>query len=177
MLEPRRAQPGTASIALLAVAAAAGTYRSLWETYYKGVDAVIFVVDSTDKIRMCVAKDELDAMLAHPDVKRAAGCPILFFANKMDLPRAMEPSDIMAMLQLQRIGDKAWHIQASNALTGEGVDSGVDWLAAQLSKPPSAASGKPAAAASAGAGAAPAPAPATSPAAGATGGAGAAPAR
>jgi len=135
---------------------------------------VIFVVDSTDKIRMCVAKDELDAMLAHPDVKKASGCPILFFANKMDLPRAMEPSDIMAMLQLQRIGDKAWHIQASNALTGEGVDAGVDWLAAQLSKPPSAASGKPAAAASAGAGAG---AGAASPAAGATGGAGAAPVR
>jgi 50S ribosomal subunit-associated GTPase HflX len=161
--------------ALVAVAAA-GTYRSLWETYYKGVDAVIFVVDSTDKIRMCVAKDELDAMLAHPDVKKASSCPILFFANKMDLPRAMEPSDIMAMLQLQRIGDQAWHIQASNALTGEGVDAGVDWLAAQLSKPPSTASGKPAAAAGAGAGAA-VPGAATSPAAGATGGAGAAPAR
>ena len=41
----------------------ASNYRSLWETYYRNVQAVIFVVDSSDKIRVCVAKDELDAML------------------------------------------------------------------------------------------------------------------
>jgi len=47
----------------------AGTYRSLWETYYRDSNAVIWVVDSSDKIRMCIAKDELDAMLAHADIK------------------------------------------------------------------------------------------------------------
>ena len=31
-------------------------YRSLWENYYPDVQAVIFVLDSTDKIRLCVAK-------------------------------------------------------------------------------------------------------------------------
>ena len=30
------------------------------------------------------------------------------------------------------LGDKPWHMQASNALTGEGIDEGVEWLAAQL---------------------------------------------
>ena len=41
----------------------AGKYRNLWEFYYKSCEAVIFVVDSSDKIRMPVAKDELDNML------------------------------------------------------------------------------------------------------------------
>lgn len=58
-------------------------YRSLWEHYYAEVQAIIFVVDSTDRIRMCVAKEELETLLAHPDV-RAASAPILLFANKVE---------------------------------------------------------------------------------------------
>lgn len=88
----------------------AGTYRSLWETYYRDVNAIIFVVDSTDKIRMCVAKDELDSMLAHRDIA-GSRIPILFYANKMDLPTAMEPTDVMSMLGLAAISDMPWHIQ------------------------------------------------------------------
>lgn len=111
--------------------AGGGTYRSLWEAYYKDIDAIIFVVDSTDRIRMAVAKDELDALLGHPDVRKA-GAPVLFFANKMDLPGALEPPDISALLSLHRITDRAWQIQASNALTGDGVEPGIEWLATQL---------------------------------------------
>eukprot|EP00441_Pelagodinium_beii_P015063 CAMPEP_0197673088 /NCGR_PEP_ID=MMETSP1338-20131121/80329_1 /TAXON_ID=43686 ORGANISM="Pelagodinium beii, Strain RCC1491" /NCGR_SAMPLE_ID=MMETSP1338 /ASSEMBLY_ACC=CAM_ASM_000754 /LENGTH=124 /DNA_ID=CAMNT_0043253293 /DNA_START=69 /DNA_END=439 /DNA_ORIENTATION=- len=48
-----------------------GRYRSLWEKYYTDVQAIIFVVDSTDRIRMCVAKDELTQMLDHADLKTA----------------------------------------------------------------------------------------------------------
>ena len=33
-----------------------GRYRSLWENYYSDVQAVIFVLDSTDKLRLCVVK-------------------------------------------------------------------------------------------------------------------------
>ena len=34
----------------------ASKYRSLWEKYYKDAQAAIFVVDTADKIRMCVVK-------------------------------------------------------------------------------------------------------------------------
>lgn len=127
--------------------AGGGTYRSLWEAYYKDIDAIIFVVDSTDRIRMAVAKDELDALLGHADVRKS-GAPVLFFANKMDLPGALEPPDISALLSLHRITDRAWQIQASNALTGDGVEPGIEWLATQLTdtKGSSASKGKPGAA-------------------------------
>lgn len=59
-----------------------GQYRSLWEHYYKEANAIIFVIDSVDRIRMCVAKDELEGMLSHPDI-RERRIPILFFANKV----------------------------------------------------------------------------------------------
>jgi len=65
-----------------------GRYRNLWEHYYKECQGIVFVVDSSDKLRMVVAKDELDMLLQHPDI-RSRKLPILFFANKMDMRDAM----------------------------------------------------------------------------------------
>lgn len=44
----------------------ASTHRDLWTAYYGECDAVIYVVDCKDKLRICVAKKELDDMLANP---------------------------------------------------------------------------------------------------------------
>lgn len=41
-------------------------YRDLWLEYYCGVDAIIFVIDSSNPIRFVVARDELDTMLSNP---------------------------------------------------------------------------------------------------------------
>jgi len=106
-----------------------GRYRNLWEHYYKDVGGIIFVVDSTDTIRMCVAKDELEQMLSHSDL---GSVPVLFFANKMDRPLAKQPVECVQVLELDKITDKPWHIAASNALTGEGVEDGISWLSDQM---------------------------------------------
>ena len=47
-------------------------------------------MDCSDKLRMCVAKDELDLLLKHKELNKV---PLLFFANKMDLPQALTPVD------------------------------------------------------------------------------------
>eukprot|EP00201_Polytomella_parva_P021940 CAMPEP_0175046120 /NCGR_PEP_ID=MMETSP0052_2-20121109/4844_1 /TAXON_ID=51329 ORGANISM="Polytomella parva, Strain SAG 63-3" /NCGR_SAMPLE_ID=MMETSP0052_2 /ASSEMBLY_ACC=CAM_ASM_000194 /LENGTH=174 /DNA_ID=CAMNT_0016309811 /DNA_START=102 /DNA_END=626 /DNA_ORIENTATION=+ len=108
----------------------AGRYRSLWEEYYREAEAVIFVIDSGDKIRTVVAKDEIDQMLRHPQLRKV---PILFFANKKDLPTALTPVELACALQLEDIRDRPWQIVPSNALLGEGLDAGTDWLAERLS--------------------------------------------
>lgn len=59
-----------------------GRYRSLWEHYYTDVEAIIFVLDSTDRLRMCVAKEELIQLLSHEEIKKTRA-PVLFFANKV----------------------------------------------------------------------------------------------
>lgn len=119
------------------------------------------MVDSSDKLRMVVAKDELDMLLQasiysaihvnkikmcriiyhinticfilfqHPDI-RSRKMPILFFANKMDTKEAMSSVKVSQMLGLERIMDKPWHICASNAVTGEGLHEGVEWLTTQI---------------------------------------------
>lgn len=108
-----------------------GRYRSLWEHYYADVQAIIYVLDSTDKIRMCVAKEELDILLGHENIRQNR-IPILFFANKMDIPGALSPEESMEHLELDRIRDKPWHITSSNAVTGEGIEEGIEWLCESL---------------------------------------------
>lgn len=108
-----------------------GRYRNLWEAYYKECHGIIFVLDSSDKIRMSVAKDELNMLLQNPDIK-GKRIPILFFANKMDSRDALSGVKCSSMLELDTIRDKPWHICASNALTGEGLEEGINWLTDQL---------------------------------------------
>ncbi|XP_062311925.1 ADP-ribosylation factor-like protein 6 isoform X1 [Osmerus eperlanus] len=102
-------------------------YRNLWEHYYKESHAIIFVIDSGDQLRMVVAKEELDNLLSHQDI-RSRRMPVLFFANKMDLRDALSSVKVSQLLCLENIKDKPWHICASDAVKGEGIQEGVDWL-------------------------------------------------
>ena len=38
-------------------------YRSLWEKYYEGAEAVIFVIDASDSLRFGVVKNEFDMLM------------------------------------------------------------------------------------------------------------------
>lgn len=103
-------------------------FRSLWESYYATVEGVIFVVDSTDALRMCVVKDELLQMLQHP-VIQARKIPFLFFANKVDLQQAKNPAELAQILELgDALGGHPFNIFASDALRGVGIEDGIVWL-------------------------------------------------
>ncbi|XP_063989860.1 ADP-ribosylation factor-like protein 6 isoform X2 [Diachasmimorpha longicaudata] len=106
-------------------------YRSLWEHYYKDCQGIIFIIDSSDKLRLVVAKEELDMLLQHPDVA-SRKIPILFLANKMDLPDSLTTVKLVAGLGLDRIQNKPWHIRATNAVTGEGLQPAIEWLTDQI---------------------------------------------
>lgn len=53
--------------------------RPTWSMYLKGVDAVIIVIDSTDRVRLPIAKQELYQILAMPELEKV---PFLLLANK-----------------------------------------------------------------------------------------------
>lgn len=108
-----------------------GRYRNLWEHYYRDCHGIIFVIDSSDKLRMVVAKDEVDLLLQHPELKNRR-IPLLFFANKMDLKEALSSVKCSSLLGLEQIRDKPWHICASDAIKGEGLEEGVGWLTDQI---------------------------------------------
>ena len=44
-------------------------YHTTLPRYYQDCSGIIFTIDSCDKIRMCVAKDELLTLLNHADLR------------------------------------------------------------------------------------------------------------
>ncbi|XP_060228735.1 ADP-ribosylation factor-like protein 5B isoform X1 [Meriones unguiculatus] len=92
--------------------------RSSWNTYYSNTEFIILVVDSIDRERLAITKEELYRMLAHEDLRKAA---VLIFANKQDMKGCMTAAEISKYLTLSSIKDHPWHIQSCCALTGEGL--------------------------------------------------------
>ncbi|XP_062993871.1 putative ADP-ribosylation factor-like protein 5C [Elgaria multicarinata webbii] len=105
------------------------TLRSTWNTYYSNTEFVILVIDSTDRERLTVTKEELYKMLAHEDLRNAA---VLIFANKQDVKNSMSTSEISNFLTLSSIKDHPWHIQGCCALTGEGLPAGLEWMISRV---------------------------------------------
>ncbi|XP_032407480.1 ADP-ribosylation factor-like 8 isoform X1 [Xiphophorus hellerii] len=99
--------------------------RSSWNTYYSNTEFIILVVDSTDRERLAISKEELYRMLAHEDLRKAA---VLIFANKQDMKDCMSAAEISKYLTLSSIKDHPWHIQSCCALTGEGLCQGLEWM-------------------------------------------------
>ncbi|KAJ3179387.1 hypothetical protein HDU87_002997 [Geranomyces variabilis] len=111
-----------------------GRYRPFWEHYYGDADGVVWVIDSSDAVRISVAREELWRTLAHGEIKhRTPAAPVLVFANKADLSGAMTAAECTAALGLDAIRDRNWNIVPSCAITGQGVAKGLDWLASELS--------------------------------------------
>ena len=75
------------------------------------------------------AKDELNRMLGEDELKDAV---LLVFANKQDLPNAMDAAEITQKLGLQSLRNRNWYIQATCATSGNGLYEGLDWLSNTL---------------------------------------------
>jgi len=103
--------------------------RKTWEMYFTNTQAVLLVVDSTERERIEVVKRELQLLLAHEDLQ---GAVILVLANKQDVKGAMTAAEISEKLELHSIKGRSWHIEGCCALTGEGLTEGMDWVAQTL---------------------------------------------
>jgi len=105
--------------------------RSYWRNYFEATDGLIWVVDSADKRRLEDCKIELDALLKE---ERLLGATLLVFANKQDLPGALNEKEITEILELEKIKTHHWMIIDCSAITGHNLIQGVDWLVEDISK-------------------------------------------
>lgn len=108
--------------------------RPLWKSYTRCTDGIVFVLDSVDVERMEEAKMELIRTVKSPE---NASVPILVLANKQDLPGAREPKELEKLLGLNELGAGAggapntghlWHVQPACAITGDGLQEGLEVL-------------------------------------------------
>ncbi|KTF73940.1 hypothetical protein cypCar_00025804 [Cyprinus carpio] len=105
--------------------------RPFWKKYLENTDLLVYVIDSTDKKRFEETGLELSELI---DEENLAGVPILIFANKQDLGTASPASEIAEGLNLHTYRDRVWQIQACSAVTGEGVQDGMNWICNNLVK-------------------------------------------
>ncbi|CAH1716065.1 ADP-ribosylation factor 2 [Aphis gossypii] len=105
--------------------------RPLWRHYFQNTQGLIFVVDSNDRERVAEAERELHNMLQEDDLRDAV---LLVFANKQDLPNAMNVSDLTNKLGLNQLSQRKWYIQSTCATQGNGLYEGLDWLSNELAK-------------------------------------------
>ena len=104
--------------------------RPLWRTYMRQADGIVFVVDSTDRKRMEEIKEELSLALNSCLKERV---PVLILANKQDLHYAMDPTDMIELLELKELKDKnPWIIQSASAKTGDGIKEGYTALVGMI---------------------------------------------
>lgn len=103
--------------------------RPYWRCYYSNTDAIIYVVDSKDKERISISKQELVAMLEEEELKSAC---LVVFANKQDIEGAMTVTEVANELGLAALKNRKWQIFKTSATKGFGLDEGMEWLSTEL---------------------------------------------
>ena len=107
------------------------TERVLIGSDFQNTQGIIFVVDSNDRERVSEAREELQRMLNEDELRDAL---LLVFANKQDLPNAMNAAEITDKLGLHSLRQRQWFIQATCATSGDGLYEGLEWLSTNLKK-------------------------------------------
>jgi small GTP-binding protein len=102
--------------------------RKLWKYYYDKGDAIIFVVDASDRERVPLAKKEIETLMTEPALTDAS---LLVYANKQDLPNALSGGQLAKELGLQNLR-RSWFVQTACAKNGDGIIEGLDWVVRAL---------------------------------------------
>ena len=100
-------------------------FRDSWEKYSRTVDAIVYVVDSSDIGNMDVAKIQLHQLLNWPSLE---GLPVLVLGNKNDLENSLNEQQMITSLELNSIKDRmiaCYSISCKNVVN---IDNVLKWL-------------------------------------------------
>ena len=89
------------------------------EIDYTNTQGLIFVVDSNDPERVVEAREELHALMEEEVLRDAL---FLVFANKQDLPQAMNSAELADKLGLRAFKRHSWYIQVRVFHESEGLE-------------------------------------------------------
>ncbi|KAI8986030.1 ADP-ribosylation factor-like protein 8B [Pilobolus umbonatus] len=103
-------------------------FRNMWERYCRGVNAIIYVVDSADHDMLEVAKVELKDLLERPQLIHI---PVLILGNKNDLEDALSAEELIEILQLKSITNREVSCYSISAKNHVNIDVTLQWLIKQ----------------------------------------------
>ena len=122
--------------------------RAYWRNYFESTDGLLWVVDSADRVRLELCRQELLQLLQQD---KLAGASLLVLANKQDMAGALRVDEIAKVLGMttpntasqggqegeeqNSVFDKRhWCILPCSAVTGEGLVEGMDWIVEDIGK-------------------------------------------
>jgi len=100
-------------------------FRSMWERYCRGVNAIVFVVDAADTDKLEEAASQLHELLGKPPL---TGIPLLVLGNKNDLPEAIGVDEVIEKLNLKSITGREVCCYSISAKNQVNIDMTLDWL-------------------------------------------------
>ena len=68
--------------------------RPYWKNYYENTDGLVYVVDSSDELRLAECSEELQQLLVEENLQNV---PLLVFANKQDLQFALDAEQVFSL--------------------------------------------------------------------------------
>lgn len=100
-----------------------------WQDWPEGAAGVICVVDSSDEKRIELTRVALlELYETHEKILRKS--VLLVLANKQDRLNALSVMEVMNRMELERwTKEREWYIQGTDAVSGDGVQEGMDWMA------------------------------------------------
>ncbi|PSS17075.1 hypothetical protein M430DRAFT_51398 [Amorphotheca resinae ATCC 22711] len=106
-------------------------FRSMWERYCRGVNAIVFIVDSADTEALPVARDELHLLLEKPVLE---GIPLLVLGNKSDLEEKLSVDQLIDALDLKSISHREVSCYGISAKEETNLDAVLQWLVARAGR-------------------------------------------
>lgn len=100
-------------------------FRTMWERYCRGVNAIVFIVDIADLDVLEQARDELHALMGQGSL---LGIPLLVLGNKSDLPEKLSVDELIDALDLKTIGHREVCCYGISAKEETNLDAVIQWL-------------------------------------------------
>ncbi|KYO47522.1 hyaluronidase PH-20 isoform B [Alligator mississippiensis] len=100
-------------------------FRSMWERYCRGVNAVVYMVDAADLEKVEASKNELHNLIDKPQLH---GIPVLVLGNKRDLPGALDEKQLIEKLNLSAIQDREICCYSISCKEKDNIDITLQWL-------------------------------------------------
>ncbi|KAG4073176.1 hypothetical protein HA402_002565 [Bradysia odoriphaga] len=102
-------------------------FRSMWERYCRGVNAIVYMVDAADLDKMEASRNELHSLLDKPQLN---GIPVLVLGNKRDLPGALDETGLIERMNLSSIQDREICCYSISCKAKDNIDITLQWLIA-----------------------------------------------
>lgn len=109
-----------------------GAFERLHRPYFKGTEALVFVIDSTSADRLPTAREELRAMLVEEELAEAV---ILILANDKGRVGLSQEKLAEHLTVADLAKRRFWAVLPCNATDGKGIDDALQWILDHLPAP------------------------------------------